>query len=489
MKNVHLAAEKKVLFTASITEFGERYSYYVIQSLLIFFLIERFGISNAQSSTLVGTVLSVIYISAIVGGYIADKLINHYVAAFIGSGLMILGSIILAISASQNGLYFGLAFIAISTGLIKSNISAFIGEFYDKSRLSEGHRDFGFSVFYVGINLGSFFALFCASYFKEHYGYFAPFYTSIFMTAVMCINLIVGFFNLKQYMTPINFNAKLVSKLIMVIVAYIILVYIILKNPTIANITIFVAIALCLFILFKSAGSKYWKNVGLATLFFTLSILYWALYFQIFISLLLFVEKVVTHKFLFFSINSSQFLSVESLAVLILGGIMGRVWLNFSNKGKPVHDIDKFNFAFLVMTIMFIFFYFSIYFSSSNAKVPAIIFIFGYIILAISELSLSAIGLSLVTKIAPRGFVALYMGIWLVTLGIGGKIAGILSAHINITDTIADSKISMEHGLLIFVLLSIIGSLACFLLQKKIKLMDIGRNNQGDLQYPSDLLS
>ncbi len=169
--------QTKVLFVGSMTEFGERYSYYIIQSLLIFFLIQRFGISQAESSTLVGTVLGVVYISAIVGGYIADKLINHYVAAFLGSILMVSGSILLALSTGQDGLFIGLAFIAISTGLIKSNISSFIGEFYDKSKLSESHRDFGFSIFYVGINLGSFFATLFASYLKDTYGFAAPFYS------------------------------------------------------------------------------------------------------------------------------------------------------------------------------------------------------------------------------------------------------------------------------------------------------------------------
>ncbi len=139
--------QSKVLLITCFTEFGERYSYYIIQSLLIFFLIEKFHISQASSATLVGTVLGLVYISAIVGGYVADKLIGYYRAAFIGSLLSLVGLIILSISNNQDMLFLGLTFISISTGLIKSNISSFLGSFYDKAKVSQSHRDFGFSIY------------------------------------------------------------------------------------------------------------------------------------------------------------------------------------------------------------------------------------------------------------------------------------------------------------------------------------------------------
>ncbi len=461
--------ELKILITGSLTEFGERYSYYIIQGLLIFFLIERFKISQAESSTLIGTVLSVIYISAIVGGYIADKLLGHYVSAFFGSILMVLGSIILTLSTSQNGLYFGLAFISISTGLIKSNISSFIGNFYNKAKLSEGRRDFGFSVFYVGINLGSFFALFCASYFKEHYGFAAPFYSSIFMTTLMLINLCIGFFKLKDYIVIKNYDLRVLGKSYAAIIVYILFVYAVLQSTIIAQIAIFVAVFLCLLILFKSVQAKYLKNVAVASVFFLLSILYWALYFQIFIVLLVFIERTVEHKFFIFNMGSSQFLSIESLSVLIFGGIMGKIWLYFSNKNKPIHDIDKFNTAFFILIVSYGLIYCGIQVGEPQVKVMPLVFFISYVTLAISELSLSAIGLSFVTKIAPPGFVSLYMGVWLVTLGLGGKLAGLLAENIDIpaANTLL-AKANMAQGLLEFIVLGIAGCIICFLVRKRI---------------------
>lgn len=468
MENI-IKDQRKVLFFTSFTEFGERYSYYVIQALLIFFLLDRFHISQSDGASLVGTALGMIYISAIVGGFIADKLIGYYRAAIIGSLLMIAGSFILSISHTENLLFVGLAFISISTGLIKSNMSSFLGKFYDKSHLSNSHRDFGFNIFYVGINFGSLFALFFASLLKDHFGFAMPFYSSVAVTSLMFVTLFVGTFKLRVYMDEQVISFIVAMKTVGVICSYISLVVITLKNPQIATIAIFIACILCCSILFRSAQGKYWKNASIATLFFTLSILYWSLFFQQFISILLFIDKTVSHQFLGFTLATSQFLLIESLSVVILGSFMGKFWLYRGKVGKPVHDIDKFNLGFVLIGIMFLFLYIITKFSSPAVKVPAIDLVIALVIIAVSELSLSAIGLSMVTKVAPKGYVSLYMGIWLVTLGVGGKIAGYLSSHVIITDNIATSKASIASSFMTFFILAVFGSILCYRLRKKLR--------------------
>lgn len=458
--------QNKVLFFASFTEFGERYSYYVIQALLIFFLLDKFHISEAKSSSLVGTALGMIYISAIVGGYIADKLIGHYRAAYIGSILMVCGSFLLTLSSTEYLLFIGLAFISISTGLIKSNMSSFIGHYYDQSGLSESHRDFGFNIFYVGINVGSLFALFFASLLKDHYGFKVPFYSSLFITFLMFLNLTIGFKKLKKYISFDTKTSHVWYKTFAVIIAYILLVFITLKNPNIATATIFIASILCLFILIKSAQNQHWKNVTVIGMFFLLSILYWMLYFQQYISLLVFIDKTVSHSLLGFNIASSQFLSAQSLSVIVLGGVIGKIWLSFGKKGKPIQDIDKFNLGFIFIAIMFIVIFVGASIGEATAKVSGFFIILALFILAISELCLSAIGLSMITKNAPDGYVSLYMGIWLVTLGIGGKLSGFLSSFITINDDIVQSKINMNRGLLVFISLAILGIILCFITRK-----------------------
>lgn len=447
-----LKEEKKVLSITSLAEFAERYGYYVIQSLLIFYLIEKFGIHQDSAASLVGTTLSMVYISAILGGFIAERYIGYYRSGFLGSILMLAGFSVLAISSSETMLCLGLSFISVSTGLIKSNMASFIGRFYDKSGLPEAKRDFGFNIFYMGINLGSFGALFVASWLKDNYGFSAPFYSSIMIGGFMFVLLLVGFGVLKKHIADTKLTLVNAIKITVILSIYILVLFFIFKNPILAGLSIVVAIVGSIVILLLSIKNSSVKKVIVAGIFFALSIVYWGLYFQMFICFLLFTQYSVDTSVL----SPSQFLSVESLSILVFASIMGKFWVYIDSKGYGVRDIDKFNIAFVLIVATFCIILLPILLSSPLAKVSMYGFIFAYIVLGISELSLSAIGLSLITKIAPKGFVALYMGIWLVTLGIGGKLGGVMASYISIPkDNLALSKIKMTEGLYAFIAIAI----------------------------------
>lgn len=455
--------QRKVLFISCFAEFGERYGFYILQSLLIFFLIEHFGLSEANSATLVGTVISVVYMSAIIGGYIADKLINHFAAAFLGSVLMIFGCSLLALSMNKNILFLGLAFIAISTGLIKSNLASFIGDFYARSKLSSSHRDFGFSLFYVGINLGVFFSTLFASTLKEKYGFSAAFYSSILFSSLMCFDLIFGFFILKKYIKPIKFNLILFLKLSAIIICYVTVVFEALKHPMFANTAIWLALALSMLIIYRSIQRKY-HNTALSMIIFScLSILYFSLYAQIFISILLFIDTAVSNQILSIHINDSQFITILSVFVMILGAVAGKIWLFFEKRGRPISDINKIIAGFIFLSIVFLIFYFASILGNSQDKISAWFVVFGFLVLALSETCVLAMFPSIITKIAPDGFVALYMSVWLVTIGVGGKLAGILAARIDIPHQINLARMNMAHGLIQFILLSFAGVFICCL--------------------------
>jgi POT family proton-dependent oligopeptide transporter len=457
--------QRKVLFFTSITEFGERYSYYVIQSLLIFFLLDKFHLSQEHSASLVGTALGMIYISSIIGGYIADKLLGAYPSAILGCIIMSSGCFILTMSSHINLLYLGLALISISTGLIKSNMSTFLGQFYDQVKLPITSREGGFYLFYVGINCGSLFALFFASLLKDHYGFAVPFYSSLIIMLLITINLIYGYFKLTNY---IKFNcsiAKIITT-ILLILAYIGLVVITLMFDRLAQLVIMIASIACCIVLIKSAQKKYWYKVAFATLFFVLSIIYWSIYFQTFISLLIFIDKCVNHQLLAFNCASSQFLAIESVGVITIGMVIGKLWKYLSAKNIKIYAIDKFNFGFIGLALMFLIIYLAIHFSATNTLISGWIIVLAMLIASISELCLSAVGLSLITKLAPEGYVSLYMGIWLVTLGIGGKLAGFLSSDIIIADNLPIAKHNMAYGCGKFILLALIASIVCWCFRK-----------------------
>lgn len=461
--------EYKVLGFAGFAEFCERYSYYIIQGLLIFYLIDKYHLSNDKSQVLVGTVLGVIYVSALVGGYIADKIIGKYPAATLGSFCMLSGCIILSISNTEQLLYLGLAFIALSTGLIKSNMSSMIGGFYDKTKLPHSRRDFGFSVFYVAINLGGFVALLLASSLKDKYGDVAPFYSSIFVTCLLVISMLIGGFIIRKYVDKPKYNFVTLSKLVIICISYISLVYVILANPSIANWAMLCAVVLCVSVLVSACKTDV-KKIVQASLFFELSIVFWALLFQVFISLQLFVEKCVHNDFLGIVVTPSQFLSCESAGVLVFGTLVGQMWYQLDKKGYQVSDILKFAIAFVSMAIFFGILYLLNIITPAGEKLAGFTVMLAYgSFFPFSELALSAIGLSLMTKIAPEGFVSRYLAIWMVTLGLGGKLAGVLASYITIDDNLDVSRANMGHGFVVFIAIALCSCVACIALRKFLK--------------------
>lgn len=459
---------RKIVSMSSVIEMAERYVFYTIQSLLIFYLISQLHLSHAVSAQLAGTVFGMVYLSAWVGGFIADRLLGYYVTIMVGTVILIAGSAMMFSVHSENSLFIGLSLISMSSGLIKSNVSSFIGKYYDHIAARESERDFGFNVFYVIMNLGVIFATFFAITLRNKYGFDATFYISCAVAILSCMIAVSGFFVMKKHTVDNKITAQSILKTIAIIVGYVGLVFYLLKSAHVANAMFIMAAAICVVTLLISGRNNQMPRVMIALPFFGLSVLYWTLYMQLFISLLLFIHDCVSHYFLGFSINTSQFISFESFFVLLLGIFVGKIWVYFENKQNAIHDIDKFGIAFALIGLMFGLLYVAISFSSPAEKISGGIVIAGVFLMAVSELSLSAIGLSMVTKIAPSGYVSLYMGIWLVTLGIGSKLAGQFASQIDISHHVLQSKIAMAHGLIWLFIFSGLGFVIAMLVRKKV---------------------
>jgi POT family proton-dependent oligopeptide transporter len=458
--------ERKILAMGCFTEMGERYVFYTLQSLLIFYLIDHLHLSHMSSAKLAGTVFGMVYISALLGGYIAESLLSYYYATLIGTIVLTLGSWIMVSAYTENTLFIGLAFISIGSGLIKSNISSFIGKFYDKVKARESQRDFGFSIFYMGINAGIIFATYFAMNLRDRYGFNGAFYTSIMVSFLVFLITVIGYFLSRKYQNNKKISIKSLFLSFLCIAGYIGFIVYLLKNPYFANATFTLVSALCVLIMIISAKSGQMHRSIAAMIFFILSTLYWSLYMQLFISLLLFLHYCVIHQVMGFSVNASQFVTIESFSVLLFGFFIGKIWIYFEKKNKPIHDIDKFSLSFLLIGAMYVVIYLAIDLSPAAERIAAWPIIISVFFMGASELTLSAIGLSMVTKIAPKGYVSIYMGIWLVTIGLGSKLAGEISSYIPVNSDILTSKISTSHGLLWLIALSCAGVVFALLVRK-----------------------
>ncbi len=414
-----------------MTEFWERYGFYISQGLLTLILIKVIGLTEEQSFSVTGTYVGLVYTTSIIGGLIADKYLGHYRSTLIGEIALILGFAILGYGITAESFHFmatALAFISVGTGLVKSNVSSFLGNFYEAH---DPRRDLGFSIFYVGINLGSLIGGILAGYLSAYLGWSIPFYTAAIGAL---IGLLTIYFGVK--VTSIDYEKKendivftdYVWGVGITILSIIFCIYVVL-SPSISNLVFIIISVLSVFLLFYTAYKhpSYLKNCMAYLVLLIISVVFWAIFFQMFSSMVIFIEKMVDHNIFGFTLPTASFFTLESIGVIILGGVIGKMWVVLANKGLPIHDSTKFAIGMLIITLAFCFFAIIVSMHSPMVLVSGYVVVVAYFIISIGELALSPIGLSVANKLAPVSSRGLFMGIWMISLGIGGKLSGILA--------------------------------------------------------------
>lgn len=154
-----------------LTEMWERFGFYIVQGLLVLYLTKAFGFSDTKSYAILGAFTAYVYITPAIGGYLANNVLGYRYAVMFGGVLLAVGYAVLA-AFGKPGLYPGLAIIIAGNGFFKPNISSFLGNFY---QTGDSRRDSGFTLFYIGINVGSVLATLSSGFIKNAFGWWAPF--------------------------------------------------------------------------------------------------------------------------------------------------------------------------------------------------------------------------------------------------------------------------------------------------------------------------
>ena len=460
----------KILTIACSIEFGESYTKNFIEFLLMLYLVNHFNLPTNKSSLLVGTTLSIVHISNIVGAFIAEKYLGYFITSILGSVLMTFGSIFLCFFHGLFFLHIALGIISVSIGLILVNISSFIARHYDQEKSSHSERGFGFSLFFIFINLGGVVGGAVSTSLANKYGYNQAFYTILISNFFIIAMQIIGIIVLnKSDVLQFKINTQKITISSVIILFYIAIVIISLYFNLIADMFFIAAIILSLCILLYSyIKSEKIVNPITPSIFFILNTLYWTLGFQMFLSFELFIDKTVNKNFFGIELTTTQILSTESIAVFIFGALIGKIWLKLSKKGIITHEIDKLTISFIVLFFVFLLNFYCIKFSIHNQKVLSYWIIIGFLIMGVSDVNISVYGLSFITRVAPKKFLSLYTSIWFISVGLGAKIAGYISSKINITNNLAQNKTSMENGLKIFMALALIYTAFCLISRKTV---------------------
>lgn len=449
----------KGLFILFLTEMWERFSFYGMKALLIFYLVKYHLFTDTDGNLLVGSYAALVYALPVIGGYLADKFLGFRKAVTFGGILLVLGHIGMAyegeaaklmadgtIVRDNNALqffYFSLSLIILGVGFLKANISSIVGELYRKG---DARRDSGFTIFYMGINIGSWIATILCGYLGEYWGWGYGFGAA---GIGMILGLITFVWGKKYFMgkgeprEPEKLKKKVfgvTTEALIYILAIISLLAIwqMVQRHSVVELLLMVAGASSLiyivwYAITKASKIERHRMISL-TILILFSVFFWALFEQAYTSLNLFADRVMDRQLGTSTIPSAWYLSLNAMFIVIFAPVFAWVWVKLAKRKLNPNAAIKFGLALLFVGLGFGALVMGISMSDIG-KVSMIWLILAYLMHTWGELCLSPVGLSYVTKLSPAKMVGFMMGVWFLATAGSEYIAGVLANIASVPNT------------------------------------------------------
>lgn len=446
----------KGLYSLSLTEMWERYSYYGMRALLTLFLTAElatggFGLDRAESLKIYGVFTSLVYLTPILGGWFSDNILGQRKSILIGGLTMAIGQFVLAMSASDlliSGLeerkyffYLGLGVLILGNGFFKPNISTIVGDLYDND---DPRKDGGFTIFYMGINIGAFISPFVAGTLGEKvgwpYGYLAA-------GAGMIIGVLWFHFtreNLNNLGLPPKAykegRDRLIIKDWIDIIIYTLgsalLVYFVMflwgaTSDIVHSIIIWTfglgGAGFIGYSIFKGTnGTIEWSRVFVILILAIFNIVFWAGFEQAGGTFNLFAQYNTDRMIGSFEIPTTWFQNVNPIVIVTLAPIFSLLWVFLGKRNLNPRTPVKFALAMFIGALAFYLMSIANNLSADGTLVSPMWLVVVYTLLTIGELMLSPIGLSMVTKLSPGKIVSVMMGVWMASFALGNYLAAAL---------------------------------------------------------------
>ncbi len=457
----------KGLMTLFFTEMWERFSYYGMRALLILFMTKAIadgglGFDDPTAGAIYGLYTMGVYLLALPGGWLADRLFGLKKSVWYGGIIIALGHFMMAVPGIEGWLagsadaktslstldttsfFLGLLLIVLGTGLLKPNISSIVGQLYPAG---SSKRDAGFSIFYMGINIGGFIApLACATVaeYDMHLGFGLAGLGMIFglIQYKLTGSSLEGYGELPVVQTIADQQAQKKLKSVTSLIGLVGLVVI---GVLFSGIVTIDAAALAkssgLVIALVAAGylgyviafgglSKVDKNkVGVIAILFFFSAMFWSGFEQAGSTLNLFAERFTDRQVLGWEIPTGYFQSINSLFIIIFAPFFAALWVWLGRKNLEPSSPLKFIFGLAMLGVGFFVMYFATKIAASGELAAPSWLIITFLLHTFGELSLSPVGLSLVTKLAPKGYGGQMMGIWFLSVALGNLFAGLIAGE------------------------------------------------------------
>jgi POT family proton-dependent oligopeptide transporter len=397
----------KGLYLLFFTEMWERFSYYGMRALLILYMTKALMMDKALSSNIYGNYTSLVYLTPLLGGYIADRYWGNRKSILVGGILMALGQLALFFSGhfyteqglSLNFFYAGLGLLILGNGFFKPNISTMVGSLYAPN---DRRKDAAFTIFYMGINLGAFFApLVCGALGET--GDPADFKWGFLAAGVGMVIGIILFESMKnKYIVtsegvPIGMVPAKKD-----------------MNPetTLKD---------------EPLTRNDWERIAVIFILAVFVIAFWSAFEQAGASLTFFADEQTNRDLFGWTMPASYFQSVNPIAIFIFAPLFAWLWVKLGARGKEPSSPLKMAIGLMLLSLGYVVIAAGVKGVDDGVKISMLWLLGMYVLHTFGELCVSPIGLSMVTKLAPIKFASLLMGVWFLSNAASNKLAGVLS--------------------------------------------------------------
>jgi len=404
-----------------------------------------FGMDDTTAAAVYGLYTALVYLLALPGGWFADRIVGQRQAVFYGGVLIASGNFSLAIPVLREVFFpLGLVLIVVGTGLLKPNVSAIVGDLYPDK---DAKRDAGFSIFYMGINIGAFFGPLVCGFLGENINWHLGFLAA---GVFMILGLIQYKYNMRYFgdagilkiestddidKAKRNFNTGIIALILLTALIYLAYAFgvvdITLQGMAAATGIIIVSLAFLYFLyvlIFGHLDTVEKKRVIVIFFLFIGAALFWSGFEQAGSSMNLFADRYTDRMFFDFEIPASWFQSVGALLIIIFAPIFGALWVKLDKKNPSIPA--KFGFGLILLGAGFVMLMWgSGFVNTDESGVSPGWLISTYFLHTFGELCLSPVGLSSVTKLSPRPLVGQMMGTWFMGAALGNLIAGLVAGQ------------------------------------------------------------
>ena len=424
----------KGLFVCFATEMWERFSYYGMRALLILYLTKHWEFTDATSYLIYGAYTSLVYIMPVFGGMLADQILGSKKAVTYGAILLVFGHLGMTVESNEQIFYLSLALIVSGVGFLKPNISTMVGALYEEG---DPRRDSGFTIFYMGINIGAFTATLLCGYLGEQVGWAYGFGAA---GIGMLFGLIIFLWGQKyleglaeppsnkylQKMNGISYESwAYISGIFMGLVTW----FLVQNSQLVGQLlggfgAIFIG-AWLLYALFRCAPDERDRLivVGILILF---SLIFWALFEQAGSSLNILTDRGVNRVIFGWEVPASMFQSLNAGFIFTIAPLFAMLWIALAKRNMEPSTPIKFSIGIIFVGLGFLALVYGMR-SSEGLQTGVFWIILIYLLHTLGELCLSPVGLSSVTKLSPQRIVGFMMGMWFFASAAGNYVAGLIA--------------------------------------------------------------